>query len=520
MNSETEKMNRREFALAGGSVALGALCPGAFGAALAQPAGSTFSRATVIEAARRLAKERHRPPAKVAPPFATLGYDQYRDIQFRSDRAIWVGESRGFALELLHAGFIYETPVEINIVEDGIVKPLSYAPELFDFGPLSLPQMRDVPLFSGVRLRYPINTPGYLDEAAVFQGGSYFRSLGEGQVYGVSARGLAIDTGSARGEEFPFFRTFWVERPAVGARRATVHALLDGPRITGAFSFQIMPGNSTLMEIESTLFAREDLNHVGLAPLTSMYLFGSMERPRFADYRVAVHDSDTLAIEEAGGGWVLRPLANPGTLQMSSFLANDVKGFGLQQRAVAYADYKDLEAKYELRPSTWVQPQQGWGEGQIELVEIPTDREFNDNIVAYWRPAKPLRRGESLSYSYWLRWGRPALNNALARVKETNGGLTLDQTKRLFVIDFTTPLDVTAPGRRKLASYFPDEVTAEVWASAGTVGNVVGYPNRATGGYRVSFELDVDGVDLAELRLVLLRGEQAVSETWLYRWTG
>lgn len=513
-------MNRREFALAAGSGVLGAISPRLSRMALAQEAEKTFSRATVVEAAKKLAETQHRPPPKVPEPFNTLGYDQFRDIQFRSTRSFWLNEKRGFALDLLHAGFIYETPVEINIVEDGVAKRVTYDPDQFNFGDLDLPARPGAPLFSGIRLRYPINSPGYLDEAAVFQGGSYFRSLGEGQVYGVSARGLAIDTGSARGEEFPFFRTFWVERPLRSATTARVHALLDSPRVTGAFSFHIMPGHSTLMDIEATLFARADLTHLGLAPLTSMYLFDSIERPRFSDYREAVHDSDTLAISEAGGGWALRPLANPKTLQMSAFAANDVRGFGLQQRAVSYADFKDLEAKYELRPSTWVEPKSDWGEGRVELVEIPTDREFNDNIVAFWRPAQTLQRGESLSYAYWLRWGRPVAESGLARVKETNGGLTLDQSKRLFVVDFAAPLDVATPGRRKLAGYFPDHVKPDVWASAGKIANVVGYPNRATGGYRVSFELDVGGVELSELRLVLLHRGMVVSETWLYRWTG
>jgi len=514
-------MNRRKFALAVGGAALGAVGLAWAPPLLAQQPAEMFSRATVVEIARDLAKSDYQPPAKVPEPLRALGYDQYRDIHFRKDKAFWLGEKRGFALELLQAGFIYDTPVEIHIVEDGIAKRIVYSSELFDFGPhLNMSPMHDVPLFSGIRLRYPINTPGYLDEAAVFQGGSYFRSLGEGQVYGVSARGLAIDTGTPQGEEFPFFRAFWIDRPEPGAKTAVVHALLDSPRVTGAFTFLITPGHSTAMEVEVTLFAREELTHLGLAPLTSMYMFGSMERPRFSDYREAVHDSDALAIAEAGDGWALRPLANPETLQISSFAAADVRGFGLQQRAVSYADFKDLEAKYELRPSIWVQPKEPWGEGQVELVEIPTDREFNDNIVAFWRPAKSLARGESLSYAYWLRWGRPVSDSGLARVKETNAGLTLDQAKRLFVVDFTLPLDVTVPGGRKPAGYFPDEVTPKVWASAGTVGNVVGFPNRATGGYRVSFELDVGGVELSELRLVLLRGDQTISETWLYRWTG
>lgn len=513
-------LNRREFIVASGGGALCAIAPRFVAPAYADTAAQSFSRERVVSQARELAKQPYQDPVRIGEPYRRLGYDQYRDIKFRPERGIWSHDKRGFSLELLHAGFIYDTPVEVFLVENGAVRPVQYDPALFDFGNNPLPQEPGATLFSGIRLRYPINTPGYSDEIAVFQGGSYFRSLGEGQVYGVSARGLAIDTGEPQGEEFPSFRAFWVERPARGSQIATVHALLDSPRVTGAFSFRIGPGHSTLMDVEATLFARAEITHLGLAPLTSMYLFGSMERSRFPDYREAVHDSDALSVAEANGGWVLRPLANPQQLQMSAFAANDVRGFGLQQRSVRYADFKDLEAKYELRPSIWVEPRHDWGEGVVELIEIPSDREFNDNIVALWRPARPLRPGKPLHYSYALRWGRPVSESALARVKETNGGLTLDGSKHLFVVDFAAPLDVAVPGRRKRADYFPDGVTPKVWASAGAISNVVGYPNRAIGGYRVSFELDTNDVDLSELRLTLMHAGDVVSETWLYRWTG
>lgn len=513
-------MNRREFLVAGGGSALSAVAPSVAAPAWADESGRPFNRDEIVERAEALAARPYQRPERVGDPFRALGYDQYRDIQFRPERAIWSDDKRGFALELLHSGFIYDTPVDVHLVENGVEVPVRYDPSLFAFGKNELPHHPGSRLFSGIRLRYPINTPGYLDEVAVFQGGSYFRSVGEGQVYGVSARGLAIDTGEPQGEEFPIFRSFWIERPIIGARTATVHALLDSPRVAGAYTFHIMPGHSTLMDVDATLFARAEIGHLGLAPLTSMYLFGSMERPRFPDYRDAVHDSDTLTVAEAGGNWVVRPLANPKTLQMSAFAANDVKGFGLQQRSVRYTDFKDLEAKYELRPSIWVAPRKGWGEGVVELVEIPSDREFNDNIVAFWRPSRVLKPGAPLHYAYALRWGRPMTESGLARVKETNGGLTLDRSRQLFVVDFVAPLDVETPGGRKGADYFPDEIEPSVWASAGGVANVVGYPNRATGGYRASFELDTSGVDLSELRLALKHDEAVVSETWLYRWTG
>ncbi|ODS00527.1 hypothetical protein AUC68_14800 [Methyloceanibacter methanicus] len=513
-------MNRREFLAAGGGSAFCAIAPCLGRQAYAEVPTRPFARDHVVERARELAEHAYEPPGRVTGPFGHLGYDQYRDIQFRLDRAIWSGEKRGFSLELLHAGFIYDTPVDVYLVEAGAVEPVRYDPSLFSFGHNDLPAHPGARLFSGIRLRYPINTPGYRDEVAVFQGGSYFRSLGEGQVYGVSARGLAIDTGEPHGEEFPLFRAFWVERPMRGARAVTVHALLDSPRVAGAFTFRIRPGHSTLMDVDATLFARAEIGHLGLAPLTSMYLFGSMERPRFPDYREAVHDSDALAIAEAGGDWVLRPLANPKSLQMSAFAANNLRGFGLQQRSNRFADFKDLEAKYELRPSVWVEPKDGWGRGAVELVEIPSDGEFNDNIVSFWRPARPLKPGSPLTYAYALRWGRPVTESGLARVEETHGGLTVDRSKNLFVVDFVAPLDVAAPGGRERADYFPDAIEPDVWASAGEITNVVGYPNTVTGGYRVSFELDTRSVALSELRLMLKHGDEVASETWLYRWTG
>jgi periplasmic glucans biosynthesis protein len=509
-------MNRRDFVLAAGSVVLNAASPTFGTSVLAKQSEGPFSRTALVALARDRAKHRFQPPSEVPAPFAELGYDQYRDIHFKKELAFWSGEQRGFTLELLHAGFIYAAPVDIHLVEDGIATPIPYSSHFFDFGPnLSVPTTHDQPLFSGIRLRFPINTPDVLDEVAVFQGGSYFRSLGEGQVYGASARALAIDTGAPTGEEFPFFRSFWIERPDPGTKTAVVHALTDSPRSTGAFTFHIWPGHSTLMEVEATLFAREELPNLGLAPLTSMYLFGPMERSRFPDHRVAVHDSDALAIAERAGRWTLRSLANPKMLQISSFMADDCRGFGLQQRADDYVDYKDLEARYELRPNIWVEPKRSFGEGKVQLVEIPTDREFNDNIVAFWRPTDSLPRGESLSYAYWLQWGAPVFDGSLALVSDARGGLTLDHKRRLFVVDFAPPVS----GSETAEDVFAGTLAVEVSASAGVLGNVVGQLNRETGGYRASFELDVSGVDLSELHLLLTRENEPISETWLYRWT-
>ena len=512
-------MNRRQFILGGSALTALAVESRAW----AQSANATrpFNRTDVIKRARDLATAVFEPPPGIPDHFGRLGYDQYRDIKFRSELGIWSGEERGFVLELLHAGFIYKAPVDVFIVENGRAAPIVYNSHLFKFGKdQNVTPTREEKLFSGVRLKAPISTPGRVQEFCVFQGASYFRAVGSHQVYGISARGLAIDTAQPQGEEFPFFRAFWIEQPSVGDKSVVIHALLDSVRVTGAYRFRITPGESTLMEVEVSLFARAEVKLLGVAPLTSMYLFGSFEAPRFTDFRPAVFDSNVLAIARRDGGWTVRPLANPKSLQVSAFADRNIRGFGLQQRDRRYSAFKDLEARYDLRPSVWIEPKGNWGAGHIELVEIPSDREANDNIVAFWRPSQVLNRGDSLALAYWLRWGPPVMDETLATVTDTRGGLTLDESRRLFVIDFAAPRgDLSREVRVPSPNFFGGNLKVQASSSRGHVKSVVGQHNRVTGGYRVTFELDVNGVELTELRLDLLRDEKPISETWLYRWT-
>jgi glucans biosynthesis protein len=301
-------------------------------------------------------------------------------------------------------------------------------------------------------------------------------------------------------------------RPARDARSITIHALLDSESATGAFTFRITPGSATVMEVEATIFARTELANVGIAPLTSMFMFDATNRNRFDDFRNAVYDSDFMTCWRGNGEWSARSLSNPRTLQISAFADENPRGFGLQQRADEYDDFLDLEARYEKRPSLWIEPQGDWGAGQATLVEIPTDGEFNDNVVAYWRPAQPIPQGESRTFAYFLKWGPPESDRRLFRVVEARSGLSLDQRRRVFVIEFERP-DRGPP----IAS--EGDLKADVSATNGAVQNVVIADNVVTGGYRASFELGVDGVELSELRLVLRRGDTQISETWLYRWT-
>ncbi|MGH6815339.1 MAG: glucan biosynthesis protein, partial [Hyphomicrobiaceae bacterium] len=311
------------------------------------------------------------------------------------------------------------------------------------------------------------------------------------------------------GEEFPLFRAFWIEKPAAGALELIVHALLDSPSATGAYRFVIQPGVSTVMDVEATLFARRTMSFFGLAPLTSMFIHGPAHRRLTGDFRPAVHDSEGLAIVNGRGERLWRPLTNPKKLQTSAFIDKDVKGFGLVQRDRRFANFEDLEARYERRPTAWVEPRGGWGEGVVELIEIPTEEEIHDNIVAYWRPAKPIEEQKSFAFVYRLHWAdAPAAAWTGLRARKTRVG-NGRKGAVLFVVDFDGP----AGGSLK------DLPAAELRASAGTVSKPVVQFNPEISGLRCSFELQPGAAELSELRLELWAGDQNVSEIWLYRWT-
>jgi glucans biosynthesis protein len=381
--------------------------------------------------------------------------------------------------------------------------------EVFDYGEgVPPPAADEVSGYSGFRVRYPINSADVLDEFLLFQGASYFRAVGRGQIYGLSARGLAVRTAEKEGEEFPAFTRFWIERPAVGATTLVIHALLDSPSVTGAYTFTVEPGEATRMDVRCALYPRVDLKSFGVAPLTSMFLFDPSNRIRFDDFRAAVHDSDGLQMVTGAGERLWRPLANPRELQISEFLDSDPRAFGLTQRARSYDDYADAEARYELRPSLWVEPQDKWGTGAVELVEIPSDKETHDNIVAFWRPAETLLAGERYDYGYRLQWlALPQDSAPVARVAATRIGQSRDRDHRLIVVDFDQ------------VGALPRDVQAVVTASAGVVANVIGTAFPATRQYRASFELEPQNKDFIELRLVLIANGKPWSETWLYRWT-
>jgi glucans biosynthesis protein len=357
-----------------------------------------FDHGVVIERARQLSLQPYKAPEiKLPEALDKLSFDDFRAVRFKRDRAYFGGSKSGFRMELFHRGFLYKNPVTVNLVREGVPAPVPYDPSFFDFGPTKLPTTR-MPIdfgFAGVRILFPLNKPSVMDELAVFLGASYFRFLGAGQHYGISARGISVNTGEPTPEEFPDFREFWVEEPQAGATEMVVHALLDGPSLTGAYRMVIRPGEETTVAVGSTLFPRVDLPKLGVAPLTSMFFYGENDREHYRGFRPEVHDSDGLLIRTSVGEWTWRPLLNPKTLRKSVYPEPAVQAFGLLQRDRLFEHYQDLEVRYDLRPSYWIEREGDWGPGRVELVEIPTDNETFDNVVSYWTPdvaPGPVRR--------------------------------------------------------------------------------------------------------------------------------
>jgi len=489
----------------------------------AEPMGSessaAFSFNTVIDLARETAAGAFEVQRlDLQAPFADLDYDAYRMIRPRPERRLWYGEQRGFEIDLLPPGMLYHDRVEISAVADGKAVQLAFDPDLFHYNPDHFPYAdgaappdapRDLS-YSGFRVRFPISQPDAMDEFLVFQGASYFRAIGRGQLYGLSARGLALGTGAPEGEEFPIFRRFWIYQPEAGATVIHIQALLDSPSVAGAYDFVVQPGAETVMAVRAVLFPRVDLEKPGIAPLTSMFYFDPKSRAGIDDFRNAVHDSSGLKMITGAEERLWRPLDNPATLQVSAFVDRDPKGFGLVQRERDFARYEDAEARYERRPSGWVAPQGNWGEGAVTLVEIPTPNEFNDNIVAFWQPAYALAAGAEYQFDYRLYWSeQPPDNPPLAQVVATRGGAYVnDPERRTLVVDFEFG-DLAFDGLEPRAS-----------TSAGTITSVTLTRLPTNGRVRAALGFNPENAELAEMRLVLVdEAGRPASETWLARWT-
>jgi glucans biosynthesis protein len=412
-----------------------------------------------------------------------------------------------------HLGKFQTEPVRINEVTPRETRHIRYRSVDFDYGKNKLsPQNWGDVGFAGFRAHYPLNGGKYKDELVVFLGASYFRALGAGQRYGLSARGLAIDTVGGQGEEFPRFTEFWIVRPAANANALTVFALLDSPRASGAYQFDIRPGAETVMEVRSRLFLRAGVATLGIAPLTSMFAFGE-NQPHRVDFRPEVHDSDGLMVATGSGEWLWRPLLNPKRTLTTSFAMNTLRGFGLMQRDRNFSSYEDSEARYELRPSAWIEPVGSWGPGRVELVQLSTPDETNDNIVAYWVPDKLPAPGQPLDMSYRLHWqGTQQMQRPpggwVVQTRIGRGFAELAQDEQQFIVDFTGP---------SLAA-LPASANVQAVVSAPSNGQIVesnAYHVEATGAWRMTVRVkQLRPTEPTELRGFLQSGSDILTETW------
>jgi glucans biosynthesis protein len=345
------------------------------------------------------------PKSNLPAEFRDMKFADYQKIRFLQDKAEWANDKIPFKLSFYHQGMHFDTPVKINEVTATTVNEIKYDPSRFDFGDLKIDNKSTEKLgYAGFRVMYPINKDDKQDEIMTMLGASYFRVVGKGQVYGLSARGMSIDTAMPSGEEFPRFTEFWIEKPNPDDNHLVIFALLDSPRATGAYKLTLRPGTNTLVDVQSRMFLRDKVGKLGVAPLTSMYLFGANQPSKVLNYRRELHDSSGLSIQAANGEWTWRPLNNPKHLAVSSFSVENPRGFGLLQRGRNFSHYEDLDDRYDKRPSAWIEPKGDWGKGTVDLVEIPTADETNDNIVAFWKPDTQPEPGQSIDFNYRLHW--------------------------------------------------------------------------------------------------------------------
>jgi glucans biosynthesis protein len=502
-------VNRRQLLKGSTALPLLLLAPRS-GSPASRPADDAFGPSTVRDLARTLAgKPYEAPDEKLPSALEDLDYDQYRSIRFQSERALWRGKSLPFEAQFFHRGFFYKNRVTIFEVADGRATELKYSKADFSFGE-KVPAFDDVDLgFAGFRMHAPINRSDYYDEVCVFLGASYFRAVAKGQTYGLSARGLTIDTGEAKGEEFPVFKAFWLERPARDASSLVIHALLDSKGCAASYRFTVRPGEMTVFDVEMSIYPRVEIQRAGLAPMTSMFFFGPNDRNDINDFRPSVHDSDGLAIFNGKGESLWRPLSNPRDLQVSTFQDLNPRGFGLMQRERNFFAYQDIESSFERRPSLWMEPIGDWGEGGVMLFEIPTNEEVHDNIAAFWRPKSPLHAKGEHNFTYRLHWGLSSPKESqLAKFTRT-GIAARGEDARLFVLDLFG---------ENLKGIDPSSVKGVVTAVKSEVKSIVTQPNPYTGGWRLSFQCQVKSEPI-EMRAFLTQGDRPLSEVWVYRWT-
>ncbi len=472
-----------------------------------------FSLDDVSAKAKELAGQKYEAPRSNLPnEFREMKFADYQKIRFRNEKAEWADQNTPFKLSFYHQGMHFDTPVKINEVTADSVQEIKYDPSRFDFGDVKFdPKATEQLGYAGFRVLFPINKSDKQDEIMTMLGASYFRVVGKDQVYGLSARGMAIDTALPSGEEFPRFTEFWIERPKPGDKHLVIFALLDSPRATGAYRLILRPGTDTVVDVKSQMFLRDNVSKLGVAPLTSMFLFGANQPSKVLNYRRELHDSSGLSIHAGNGEWIWRPLNNPKHLSVSNFTVENPRGFGLLQRGRNFSHYEDLDDNYDKRPSAWIEPEGDWGKGSVDLVEIPTADETNDNIVAFWSPAVLSKVGEPLEVAYRLHW---TLDDAAfhspdsAWVKQTlrsTGDVKQSNLIRQPDGSVAYLVDFEGPSLKKLLPDAPVRSQVSVGDNAEVVENSVRY-NEHTKGWRLTLRMKIkDAGKPTEMRAALVQ---------------
>ena len=481
------------------------------------PAHSEFDFSAVVQEAEALAGQPFAPPPMVPDLLVNLPYDQFQSIRFRPDQSLWRGDGSRFQIMFFHPGLYFRNAVDVLIADDQGVTPLGFEKSWFDYPPKLAQEIPNDLGYAGINLTYPLTAPDVQNQFLVFAGASYFRGVGRDESFGISGRGLALNTGLPIGEEFPLFRRFWLVKPAKDATQMTFYALLDSKSVTGAYRFVVTPGEPTVMAVDATLFFRKAVEQVGLAPLTSMFYYGeNTDRPP-AHWRPEVHDSDGLAIETGTGERVWRPLTNPRRLSHSYFAVTNPRGFGLIQRDRRFASYEDPEAHYQNRPNAWIVPKGDWGEGHVILVEIPTDKETNDNIAAFWTPKEKVQAGTRLDLSYEVHLGGPATppqagglaSATYAGAGDVIGGGDVEGTVRVLA-------DFTGGELPDLPANAPVTAVVNLNDGAELIHQTV-FPVPENKGWRLSLLVKPAKDRPLEMRAFLKKDNASLTETWTYR---
>lgn len=458
----------------------------------------------LCSAAEQLAQQAFQPQPEAPAFLREMNYDQVRHIQFNSGNAIWGNTRLPFRLGFYHKGYVHQDDVAINLLRDGESEPTLFSTDYFHY----IDFARDLEIpddlgFAGFRVIGAYPGREQLEEMISFVGASYFRSRPETGSWGTSARGLAINAGLPAPEEFPVFREFWITKPEMDDDSLTALALLDSPSVCGAYEFQMRPGaRATVFDVRAQLHFRQVPEKVGLGPMSSMWMWGDGLAGPEGDHRPEVHDADGLQIEYADGRWLWRALSRQTYPSLVRFPADQAKGFGFLQRDRDRSHYLDDEAHYHNRPGVWIEPTSDWGNGAIELLELPAPHEGIDNMAAWWVPASPVVVGEPLSLAYRIHFfmgDRPdhRLGKAI--------GFTVDREEQELL---RIAVEFALPGEDS-----PQSVEPQATCIRGDI-KEARCEETGPGSWVATLDIRPAGDGPIELTLLLKEGDVPLTETW------